>query len=275
MNAIGVFDSGVGGVTVLRALKQAFPCENFVYLGDTARLPYGTKSAGTIRKYLWQNVRFLSAFGVKGIVVACNSASSVLDDVASGPVPLIGVVKPGAQAALKVSHNRRVGVMATRATVKSQVYVRSLHALAPETQVFQEASPLLVPLVEEGWESSEVCRQVLSHYLLPLQEARVDTLILGCTHYPVLKDQIEGIMGPGVRVVDSAGATVERLQRAFDEEEMPKTTRRSEGKIHVWTTDDGFFFHQIANRLLMPYAIDMWQMADLQHVPEEGSYEEL
>ena len=202
---IGVFDSGVGGLTVVAALQRLLPRESILYLGDTARLPYGTKSASTVLAYSRKNVGFLVERGVKGVVVACNTASAVTVGALQPPVPLWGVLRPGARRAAELSAGR-VGVIATESTVSSDAYGRELRALRPELEVTSVACPLFVPLVEEGWSEDPVAEQVARRYLEPLRERGIDTLVLGCTHYPLLAPVIRRVMGEGVRLVDSAAA---------------------------------------------------------------------
>jgi glutamate racemase len=202
---IGVFDSGVGGLTVVAALHRLLPREPILYLGDTARLPYGTKSASTVLAYSRKNVDFLVGRGVKAVVVACNTASAVTVDVLQPPVPLWGVLQPGARRAAELSAGR-VGVIATESTIASDAYGRALRALRPDLEVISQACPLFVPLVEEGWHDDPVALEVARRYLAPLRERGIDTLVLGCTHYPLLARVIRQVMGEGVRLVDSAAA---------------------------------------------------------------------
>ena len=203
---IGVFDSGVGGLTVFRALASALPEEALVYLGDTARVPYGPKSPETVRRYAREASRFLSRQDVKMMVVACNTVSSVaLEAMEDGAgVPVLGVILPGARRAAEASRSGRIGVIGTRATVASEAYTRAIHALVPSASVVSRACPLLVPLAEEGWTDNAVAREVAATYLAPLREANVDTLVLGCTHYPLLRGVLQETMGPDVVLVDSA-----------------------------------------------------------------------
>jgi len=203
---IGVFDSGVGGLTVFRALEDALPGEAMVYLGDTARVPYGTKSPETVLRYSREAARFLRSHDVKMIVVACNTASSVAMEAvaAESGVPAIGVIGPGARRAVARSHSKRIGVIGTRATVASGAYAVAIHALEPHAEVVSRACPLFVPLAEEGWTDDDIARAVARRYLAPLAEARVDTLVLGCTHYPLLKTVLAEVAGAGVELVDSA-----------------------------------------------------------------------
>ena len=217
---IGVFDSGVGGLTVLRALSERMPSESTLYLGDTARIPYGTRSPEVVTRYSVQNGRFLAARGIKLLVVACNTASAVaLPALAQAlPIPVIGVIEPGARAALAQTQSRRIGVIGTAATVASGAYVRALQALDPSVEVWAQACPLFVPLAEEGWVEGAVPEQVARVYLHGLQKSRIDTLILGCTHYPLLRDVIGAEAGPGVVLVDSAQATAQAVEQLLIEQ---------------------------------------------------------
>src|SRR5665213_2683738 len=185
MDAIGVFDSGVGGLTVLNALKTRWPAENFVYLADTARLPYGSKSLHTIHQYADQNVRYLAKYKVKAVVVACNSASTaILEAPLKSSIPILNVVEPGARKAVEFSAQKRIGVLGTRATVMSEAYPKAILKIAPEAAVFQQPCPLWVPLVEEGWIEDPITNLIVYRYINSMAREQVDTLILGCTHYP-------------------------------------------------------------------------------------------
>jgi len=216
---IGVFDSGVGGLTVLRALRARLPHESTVYLGDTARVPYGARSAQTVVRYALNNARFLSeAAPIKLLVVACNTASAVALPALSEAleVPVIGVVEPGADAALAASRGGAVAVIGTRGTVQSGAYQRALAARAPDLEVISQPCPLFVPLAEEGWTDDAVAEAVARRYLEGLPGQGVDTLVLGCTHYPLLASTIAGVVGPGVRLVDSAAATAEAVAQRLE-----------------------------------------------------------
>lgn len=206
---IGVFDSGLGGLTVARALMARMPNESLLYVGDTARVPYGPKSPETVRRYAAQIAAWLVEQGVKAIVLACNTATAHgLEHLQhTFSVPVIGVVEPGARAAVARGARGRIGVIGTAGTVASGAYARAIHALAPSADVIAQACPLLVPLVEEGWIDGEVTRLVVHQYLAPLREAKVKTLVLGCTHYPLLADAIADEMGRGVTLIDSAAET--------------------------------------------------------------------
>lgn len=206
---IGVFDSGIGGLTVVRELRRQLPAERIVYFGDTARVPYGPKSPETVRRYSREIAEFLLTRGVKAIVVACNTATAhALPTLeAELPVPVIGVVGPGARAAVRTHAVGAIGVIGTAGTVRSGAYERAIAAIAPDANVTARACPLLVPFVEEGWIDHPATRLVAEEYLAPFRADAVDTLVLGCTHYPLLKHVIGGVLGPGVRLVDSAEET--------------------------------------------------------------------
>ncbi|RPH56342.1 glutamate racemase, partial [bacterium] len=195
MDAIGVFDSGVGGLTVVSALRRRLPGESILYLGDTARLPYGSKSPETVTRYTRRNIEFLTERGVKAVVVACNTASALALPHLEPLVPTWGVIEPGARKAAAVSRGR-VGVIATEATVRSDAYPRALRALRPDLKILSQACPLFVPLVEEGWHDDPITEEVAERYLRPLLDAGIDTLVLGCTHYPLLKPVLHRVAGP-------------------------------------------------------------------------------
>ena len=243
---IGVFDSGVGGLTVAAALMHRMPSESILYLGDTARLPYGTKSPATVRQYTLANVAFLLERRVKAVVVACNTASALALDQLQATVPVWGVIEAGASAAAAVSHGR-VGVIATESTVRSNAYGLALGALRPELEVLSRACPLFVPLVEEGWSTDPIAEEVARRYLQPLLEADVDTLVLGCTHYPLLRPVLEKIAG-GVILVDSAEATAKMVMRELAASGLAV----SEGtpSHHLCVTDPGERVERIATEIL-------------------------
>ena len=214
---IGVFDSGLGGLTVVRSLMQQVPGESLIYFGDTARVPYGPKSPDTIRRYSREIAAYLLGEGVKAIVVACNTATAhALPTLASElSVPVIGVVTPGARAAVAASAGRHIGVIGTAGTIASGAYEAALHAVDPGVEVIARACPLFVPLVEEGWLDTEVTRSVARAYLAPFVSAGIDTLVLGCTHYPLLAPVIADVVGRDVRLVDSADAAAGATRAAL------------------------------------------------------------
>lgn len=217
--AIGVFDSGVGGLTVLKALAQRLPHESMVYLGDTARVPYGTKSGDVVTKYSLANAAALMEFDLKLLVVACNTASAVALPAleAQLPVPVIGVIAPGAEAAVRSTKTGKIAVIGTPGTIASRAYQTALEAASPGLEVHARACPLFVPLAEEGWTTGEVPRLVAQEYLgQGLLADGVDTLVLGCTHYPLLAPVIREVAGPNVNLVDSAHATAERVAALLD-----------------------------------------------------------
>jgi glutamate racemase len=235
---IGIFDSGMGGLTVMRALAARLPHERFLYLGDTARLPYGTKSADTVRRYALQAARALTAQQVKLVVIACNTASVSLAALqeALAPLPVIGVIEPGAEAALKAAPDGPIAVIATEGTVKGGAYVRAIHALST-APVVQQACPLFVPMAEEGLTSGPIAEAVAHRYLDPLM-ARLPkprALVLGCTHFPALKDVIARAVGPEVMLVDSAATTAEAVARLLDERGLASSGRT--GEHHFFATD--------------------------------------
>jgi glutamate racemase len=251
---IGLFDSGIGGLTVFKTLLHALPNESFVYLGDTARLPYGSKSPQTIERYLLQNIEFLTRRNVKAIVVACNSASTVLIGRArTFSVPVYNVIEPGAATALQVSASRRIGVLGTNATVLAKSYVRALQSLEPSVLVYQQACPLLVPLVEEGWENDPITSLIVYRYLSPLINSGVDTLILGCTHYPALRHIIEKVTSGRVDLVDSSEAIAGLIHKDLAIGVLRASEMRSE--LEILTTDVSASFSEVAQRLMHPHAI--------------------
>lgn len=225
---IGIFDSGVGGLTVLAKIVEHLPGEDTIYLGDTARVPYGTKSPETVVRYARCCADYLLERGVKALVVACNTASSYAVDVLMEnlPVPVLGVIDPGARAAVRATHSRRIGVIGTPATVASGAYERAIWSLCPEAEIFLEPCPLFVPLAEEGWTEGEVPRLVANRYLHPLKAAEIDVLVLGCTHYPLLRRTIAEVMGDGVRLVDSATETAHRLAALLEERGLRRAASR-------------------------------------------------
>jgi glutamate racemase len=248
---IGVFDSGLGGLTVVRQMRRLLPHEDLVYLGDTARVPYGTKSPATVMRYAREDTQFLLRHGVKAVVVACNTASAwaLAALEREFPLPIFGVILPGVRAALQQSRHRRIGVIGTPATVRSQAYSRAILARDDTARVWTRACPLLVPLVEEGWVHHPVTRQVLLEYLRPLLRHRIDTLVLGCTHYPLLKTAVRRVVGPNVALVDSArwcAAYVRERLAALD----GLSRRRRAGIFRAYVTDEVDRFGDLARRFL-------------------------
>jgi glutamate racemase len=216
---IGVFDSGLGGLTVFKALARRMPEESLVYFGDTAHVPYGSKSPEAISRFSTEVARFLAGRGIKLLVVACNTSSAwALPAIRRAvKVPVIGVIEPGARAALAATGGGRIGVIGTEATVNSGAYPKAIKALSPRAKVFSQPCPLFVPLVEEGWWTGDVVSSVARKYVAPLRAARVETVILGCTHYPYLKAVLAEAMGPRVRLIDSADETARETERVLAE----------------------------------------------------------
>jgi glutamate racemase len=250
---IGVFDSGVGGLTVFRALEQVLLNESLVYYGDTARVPYGTRSAETVVRYSLEATEFLRGHEIKLLVVACNTASSValgpLSDAAG--VPVIGVIEPGARRAATKSQSGRIGVIGTRATIQSQAYPSGIRALRPQAEVLSLPCPLFVPLAEEGWTDGPITKQVAQHYLARFRQANVDTLVLGCTHYPLLQGIIGEVMGPKVRLVDSAeSVAADVVEILASKPDLAAHADAGAPEHHFFVTDAPGPFQQVAERFL-------------------------
>ncbi|MDP3919397.1 MAG: glutamate racemase [Candidatus Omnitrophota bacterium] len=248
---IGVFDSGLGGLTVVRQIRRQLPREPLIYFGDIARLPYGIKSTRQIREFSLQNTRFLLKQKVKAVVVACNSSSSAAYSALKHEfdIPIIDVIQPACAQALSVTRSGRLGVIGTDATIHSKVYVRTLKRAGGGLKIYSRACPLFVPLVEAGWFDDEVTREVIRRYLKPIKAKRIDTLILGCTHYPLLRKGIEEYMGPRVRIVDSAEPTVGKLASLLERNGLsyPGSGR---GRLKVFTSDLPRNFIGIGSRFL-------------------------
>ena len=264
---VGVFDSGVGGLTVAREIMRQLPEERLVYFGDTARVPYGSKSRGTILRFVRQIVRFLETKQVKAIVVACNTASAYALDTIEKEIrlPIIGVVKPGAKTAAEVSRNGRIGVIATDATIGSGLYPQFIRSINPALQVFGKACPLFVPLVEEGMTHDFVTEEIARRYLKELQAKDIDTLILGCTHYPLLRSLIRGIMGDGVQLVNPAYETALGLRRLLEEKGiLADRAPEGEEKYQYYVSDGAEKFQMIANSIL-PHQIRTTQVVDIEN----------
>lgn len=219
---IGVFDSGIGGLTVVRALNRRLPHENIVYFGDTARVPYGPKSTQVVREYAAQDTDVLLAQNVKLIVVACNTVSAVALDVVQkrAKVPVMGVILPGAGAAVKATRTKRIGVIGTLGTINSNAYTNAIRHSDPDVQVFGRACPLFVPLAEEGWTDHKATELIAKEYLFPLTLEKIDTLVLGCTHYPVLRQVIDNVLQRSVTLIDSGEATAEAVATLLNEHQL-------------------------------------------------------
>ena len=263
---VGVFDSGVGGLTVAREISRQLPDENIVYFGDTARVPYGSKSQNTIIRFSEQIIRFLKTKEVKAIVIACNTASALALDAVKDEfdIPILGVVIPGARAAVEATKNRKVGVVGTEATVQSGMYTKVIQGMNPEITVIEKACPLFVPLVEEGWLHDPVTEEVAARYLKELQDKDVDTLILGCTHYPLLRSTIRKIMGDQVCLVNPAYETALELGRLLKEKELSGTgTVQADFPYRFYVSDLADEFKAFANSIL-PYDVEMTKKIDIE-----------
>lgn len=296
---IGIFDSGVGGLTVYRALHERLPGERFVYLGDTARVPYGTKSLATVERYAVENARFLEAHGIKLLVVACNTASALALPAVrqSVSVPVVGMIEPGARAVVDAAAGKKIGVIATESTVRSGAYRRAITRLAPNAEIVERACPLFVALAEEGWADSDVARAVAKEYLDGLREGDgVAALVLGCTHYPILRGVIEETVGGLVRLIDSGEAAAGSVETLLRSENLARNVRekfpRESGEFgaphkgraqrrelcddldHFYVTDAAERFARVAERFLgttprVLEAVEVWGHDELH--TREGS----
>jgi glutamate racemase len=248
---LGFFDSGVGGLTVVRAVQELLPAENILYLGDTARLPYGSKSPETIRQFADEDVRFLIARGVKAIVVACNTATAhALPSLHEKyRIPILGVIEPGVEAALSCPDAQRIGIIATRGTIRSHAYQHALALRKTGLLIHGQATPLLVPLIEENWIDHPATRQVLKTYLDPLVEKGIDTLMLACTHYPLLIPVLKELLPPGLRLVDSATTCAEHLKKDLTRLGLLETETR-DGTLEIHLTDLSEEFESLARQFL-------------------------
>ncbi|MCX6178263.1 MAG: glutamate racemase [Chlorobiales bacterium] len=227
---IGIFDSGIGGLTVVKAIQAALPSERIIYFGDTARVPYGPKSQITIRKYASDDIAILMRYQPKMIIVACNTVSALALDVvekACGNIPVIGVLKAGAELAVQATKNNRIGVIGTQATVCSNAYACAINQLNPEIQVVSKACPLFVPLAEEGFIDHAATKLIAREYLSEIRDQGIDTLVLGCTHYPILRKVIEETIGHGIRIIDSAEAVAFRTKKLLTESELLNSNLKS------------------------------------------------
>jgi len=286
---IGIFDSGVGGLTVYRALHEHLPNERFVYLGDTARVPYGTKSLATVERYAVENARFLAAHGIKMLVVACNTASALaLPAIRSAlKIDVVGVIGPGSRAAVLSEsarelqtggqrQKRAIGVIATESTVQSGAYTQAIARIDPTINVLERACPLFVPLAEEGWADDQVARSVAQTYLEDIR-GRIDTLVLGCTHYPILKDVIQEAIGEFVELVDSGEATALEVRTLLKEKDLARLTlptgalerQLCDDLDHFYVTDAAERFARVAERFLGAKpsrleAVEVWGSDELR-----------
>lgn len=250
-NAIGVFDSGVGGLTVVRALMERLPFENIVYFGDTARVPYGVKSVPTICHYATEIAQFLLQERVKLLIIACNTMAAVARQVIEdlSPVPVLDVIDAGAHGAVQATRTKNVGVIGTPATVNSNAYARAIHGYEPGARVFSQACPLFVPLVEEGWLDHPVTRLTAQEYLKPVLAQHVDTLVLGCTHYPLLKPLLQSEAGADVKLVDSAETMADRTAALLHDLNLARPARTAP-EYRCYVTDVPLRFQGVGERFL-------------------------
>ena len=253
--SIGIFDSGLGGLTVLKVLAEKFPQESFCYLGDIARLPYGNKSPETIRKYGLQILKFLKGENVKALIIACNSASTVfLEEEEFEGIPLLNVIGPGSEAALRASEEKRIAVLGTSATIRSGAYKTTLKNLDPNAEVIEQACPLFVPLVEEGLVDDPITMLVAQRYLKTIIEEKIQTVILGCTHYPVLRPDLKKALGPEVKLIESGEVLAEQLDQLFLNHGLKKSDDETR-EIRVCITDLTDHFERLAEKLMGPHSI--------------------
>lgn len=260
--AIGIFDSGVGGLTVLRELIRTLPQEDTIYFGDTARVPYGTKSPDTVIRYAQEIASFLMTRDIKLLVVACNTASAVALPTLRRqlPIPVVGVIEPGARRAVEVTRSGVVGVIGTAGTIRSSAYTRAIKRLNPAVSVLARPCPLFVPLAEEGWTDNDIARLTAHQYLDELREAGVDSLVLGCTHYPLLKKIIADTMGSGVALVDSAEETARTVAAILQDKKMLRPPAE-QGNHHYYVTDVPAGFIRVGNRFLGNKLEDVYQVS--------------
>lgn len=252
---IGVFDSGLGGLTVVKELISRLPKENLIYIGDTARVPYGTKSPETVQRYALQIAFALLQKKVKTIVVACNTVSAVaLKHLRSIPLPVVGVIDPGARAAVLKTGNMKIGVIGTKATIQSHAYRSAIKKYAPQARVWETPCPLFVPLVEEGWAKHSVTERVAREYLEPLLKRGIDTLVLGCTHYPLLKEVLKKVAGPKVHLIDSAEETARQVEQRLRQAGFLNPSFK-QGTCATYVTDHPNSFSRLGRQFLGDHII--------------------
>ncbi len=266
---IGVFDSGVGGLTVAREIMRQIPGERIIYFGDTARVPYGSKSRDTIIRFSRQIVNFLMTKEVKAVVVACNTASSLALETLQPEmdIPVIGVVIPGAKVAAESTSNGKIGVIATESTIDSGLYTRVIREFRPDAEVYGKACPLFVPLVEEGWLKDPVTVEVAKRYLDLLLETGIDTLVMGCTHYPLLRDTLAQVLGEQVMLVNPAYETARELKRLLEAEGIlndgPLPADDAEDRYRFYVSDAASKFREFANTIL-PFGVDRAKLIEIE-----------
>lgn len=274
---IGIFDSGVGGLTVYKALHERLPNERFVYLGDTARVPYGTKSLATVERYAVENSKFLESHGIKLLVVACNTASALaLPAIRSAiKVPVMGVIEPGSRAAVEVAQGANIGVIATEATIQSKAYAKAIASMGATGKVIERACPLFVSLAEEGWADSDVARFVARDYLSEFKNTSLGALVLGCTHYPILRDVISETVGTNVKLIDSGAATARDVESLLQSSDLThdlalyQERQLCDDLDHFYVTDAAERFAKVAERFLgsapsVLEAVEIWGHDELR-----------
>ncbi len=262
---IGVFDSGVGGLTVAREIMRLLPNEDIVYFGDTARVPYGSKSQETIIRYSRQIIRFLQTKEVKAIVVACNTASALALETVEKEVgvPIIGVVEPGARAAIEATGNKKIGVVATEATINSEIYSQVICSEDPQIEVSGKACPLFVPLVEEGFAKHKIAEDIIDIYLSEMKESNVDTLILGCTHYPLLRTRIREYLGDNIHLVNPAYETAQDVKKLLEDRGLLNDQIEAEVEHEFYVSDLVDKFSIFANSIL-PFDIETTKKINIE-----------
>ena len=263
---VGVFDSGVGGLTVAREISRQLPNENIVYFGDTARVLYGSKSQNTIIRFSEQIIRFLKTKQVKAIVIACNTASALALDAVRDEfdIPIMGVVIPGARAAVETTRNQKVGVIGTDATVQSGMYTKVIQSMAPDIEVIEKACPLFVPLVEEGFKEHVVTEEVIEYYLESMRHTQIDAMILGCTHYPLLRSKIRDYLGEEIKIVNPAYETAMDLKKLLYEKEMANDGTDAQHSVYsFYVSDAAEKFRRFANTV-MPFDVPTTNVVNIE-----------
>jgi glutamate racemase len=269
--AIGIFDSGIGGLTVVKQLIRFLPNEKLVYFGDTARVPYGTKSEKLIRQYALEDAAFLLRFGIKMLVVGCNSASATALDLLQDKltIPVTGVIEPGVSAAVKISQKKRIGVIGTTATVTSKAYDKKIYNSDGSIEVFGQPCPLLVPLVEEGWIEDEITKLTIHKYLDPMLEKDVDVIILGCTHFPVIKHQIQEVVGAKITLIDSGEETAKKVHETLENLDILNKNNKK-GTLDVYVSDIPGKFSEIGTRFLGQPVVNAKRIDFEKYLIEQG-----
>jgi glutamate racemase len=248
---IGIFDSGIGGLTVLKEIKKILPREDVVYFGDTARVPYGNKSKDTVIRFSIQNADFLVGLNVKMIVVACNTSSSYSLSTLKRryDIPVVGVIRPGAEEAASITKNMKIGVIGTKATVASGVYEKELKRINPKTDVTSTSCPLFVPLVEEGWLKGNIAAAITNQYLNYLKKKKIDTIVLGCTHYPLLRSVIRDVLGEDIAIIDSATQVAKTVKRIICKKRL-YNEKENKGRYRFYVSDEPKLFRKVGTRFL-------------------------